>query len=601
MTVFHPKVSIIIPVYNGSKYMRGAIDSALNQTYDNVEVIVVNDASDDEGESAKIARSYGDRIRYFENAVNGGVSTALNLGIEKMTGDYFSWLSHDDYYYHDKVERQIEFLKDREDKNVFLYGNYSLLQDGLITPITHNHVMLTRKPRYSLLRGCVNGLTVLLPKSIIDDIGEFNADLRTMQDYDYWRRVGAKYDFVHMEDFLAITRLHAEQGTKVSPAVFSEGNPLWIEMIEDLPDAEKIRYEGTLYNYYREMARFLEQTPYSGALEFCRERMEVLDAELRATPFNPKVSIIIPFHNRVEQTLVALDSALRQTYPNIEVLLIDDGSDTDIGPLSAVALAHDNVEIITLGQNLGPAVARNTGIDRASGEYVAFLDSDDEFLPSKIEVQIEAMKRFNPNFSYTAYTRRTEDGDTYMCSPHLTGLVMPQLIAGAPIATPTVMIRKSFLDEHDLRFNEQMRTGEDTCLWLDCAKYSDILLVEEALTVVNVGSQNTVNDAPRYVEGIKDITTYVLNDPYLRRFSDEVSALCRYLDYSNNEANKEADARAMFGGPVVSGVRSSGSSNADRIKRSLPYRLLRAVACNSPVYNLRRIVHEVSKLFGRQP
>ena len=287
------------------------------------------------------------------------------------------------------------------------------------------------------------------------------------------------------------------------------------------------------------------------------------------------------------------------------------------------ATAHERVEVISLERNRGPAVARNTGIDRASGEYVAFLDSDDEFLPSKIEVQIEAMKRFNPNFSYTAYTRRTEDGDTYMCSPHLTGLVMPQLIAGAPIATPTVMIRKSFLDEHDLRFNEQMRTGEDTCLWLDCAKYSDILLVEEALTVVNVGSQNTAEDGSRNVERIKNITMHVLSDPCLRRFSREIASLCRCLTRVSDETDRELYDRLVCQGPVASEIqdptgseaqdpiesdgrdtaapqrRSAGVSTVDRIKRSLPYRLLRAVVCNSPAYNLRRIAHRLSKLYRR--
>lgn len=83
-----PLVSIIIPVYNGSNYMREAIDSALAQTYSNIEIIVVNDGSNDDGETRNIALSYGDKIRYFEKE-NGGVSTALNLGIKNMGGIFF--------------------------------------------------------------------------------------------------------------------------------------------------------------------------------------------------------------------------------------------------------------------------------------------------------------------------------------------------------------------------------------------------------------------------------------------------------------------------------------------------------------------------------
>ena len=96
-----PLVSIIIPVYNGEKYMREAIDSALNQTYKNIEVIVVNDGSKDNTD--EIALSYGDKIRYFKKE-NGGVSTALNLGIKEMKGEYFCWLSHDDVYEYNKVD-----------------------------------------------------------------------------------------------------------------------------------------------------------------------------------------------------------------------------------------------------------------------------------------------------------------------------------------------------------------------------------------------------------------------------------------------------------------------------------------------------------------
>ena len=106
MEDFNPLVSIVIPVYNGANFLAEAIDSALAQTYRNLEVIVVNDGSTDGGATERIACSYGDKIRYFSKP-NGGVSSALNLGIEKMKGEYFSWLSHDDLYAPDKIENQV--------------------------------------------------------------------------------------------------------------------------------------------------------------------------------------------------------------------------------------------------------------------------------------------------------------------------------------------------------------------------------------------------------------------------------------------------------------------------------------------------------------
>jgi len=105
----NPKVSIVIPVYNGSNYLHEAIDSALAQTYKNVEIIVVNDGSTDDGKTEAIAKSYGDKIRYYYKK-NGGVSSALNLGISNMSGDYFAWLSHDDIYLPQNVEFQLRAL-----------------------------------------------------------------------------------------------------------------------------------------------------------------------------------------------------------------------------------------------------------------------------------------------------------------------------------------------------------------------------------------------------------------------------------------------------------------------------------------------------------
>lgn len=111
MTVneYQPLVSIVIPVYNGSNYLSEAIDSALSQTYENVEIIVVNDGSPDNGKTEEIAFSYGDKIRYFKKE-NGGSSSALNFGIKQMHGEWFSWLSHDDLYYPEKIEKQITYI-----------------------------------------------------------------------------------------------------------------------------------------------------------------------------------------------------------------------------------------------------------------------------------------------------------------------------------------------------------------------------------------------------------------------------------------------------------------------------------------------------------
>src|SRR5262245_32160994 len=103
-------VTIVIPVFNGADYLSVAIESALAQTWPAVEVLIVDDGSDDGGRTRAIADSYGGSVRVLSK-LNGGVATALNAGLEAMRGAWFSWLSHDDVYHPKKVEIQMEALR----------------------------------------------------------------------------------------------------------------------------------------------------------------------------------------------------------------------------------------------------------------------------------------------------------------------------------------------------------------------------------------------------------------------------------------------------------------------------------------------------------
>lgn len=212
---FQPKVSIVIPVYNGANYMREAINSALAQSYPNCEVIVVNDGSRDNGKTLEIARSYGDRVRVVDKP-NGGVATALNAGIAAMTGEYFSWLSHDDVYPPDKVARQIEFLAALPDKNTVLFGDYTIINEksefigSVATSSVDTPNMLFELFSSQNIHGC----TLLVPRSVFDKVGNFRNDLPTTQDYDLWLRVAQHFPFAYVPGIFTHSRQHAEQGSR---------------------------------------------------------------------------------------------------------------------------------------------------------------------------------------------------------------------------------------------------------------------------------------------------------------------------------------------------------------------------------------------------
>jgi glycosyltransferase involved in cell wall biosynthesis len=221
MNDFHPLVSIVIPVYNGSNYMRSAIDSALGQSYDNFEVIVVNDGSTDN--TVEIAKSYGDKIRYFSKE-NGGVSTALNLAIKNARGEYISWLSHDDYYLPNKISRQIEELSKIENREKIIpFCDYEILNlrsktesDTKLHQIKSTKIYsLTKIDSLKALYSCdIHGCSLLVPKQAFITVGFFNEKLLTTQDYHLWFEfINDGYLFYCIPDRLMVARTHMEQGS----------------------------------------------------------------------------------------------------------------------------------------------------------------------------------------------------------------------------------------------------------------------------------------------------------------------------------------------------------------------------------------------------
>ena len=212
-----PLVSIVIPVYNGANYLREAIDSALAQTWPHCEVLVVNDGSTDNGATESIALSYGERIRYFHKE-NGGVATALNLGIREMRGDFFSWLSHDDVYLPDKCHEQVEFWQQCGDARAILYADAHIIdaQGEKIgshpMPDMAEDEVLCRIWGRSFLNGC----TMLIPRMLLLEAGGFNESLSTTQDYDLWLRLVLvqKANFRRCPDVVLLSRRHGAQGSR---------------------------------------------------------------------------------------------------------------------------------------------------------------------------------------------------------------------------------------------------------------------------------------------------------------------------------------------------------------------------------------------------
>lgn len=218
--MYNPLVSIVIPLYNGSNYVAQAIDCALAQTHPNVEIIVVNDGSNDNGAGRDICLSYGDKIRYFEKE-NGGCSSALNYGIRQAKGEFISWLSHDDLYDVNKVEVQVGFYeKFALDPKNTLISNSGRLIDENNKPIYRpnraktgllNSVQMFRQ---LLFQEGFNGCGLLIPRSYFDNGLYFREDMRFVLDWNLWQKFAINGAQVYVnKEILVSNRMHSQQVT----------------------------------------------------------------------------------------------------------------------------------------------------------------------------------------------------------------------------------------------------------------------------------------------------------------------------------------------------------------------------------------------------
>lgn len=204
----------------------------------------------------------------------------------------------------------------------------------------------------------------------------------------------------------------------------------------------------------------------------------------------PLVSVVIPFYNRIEFTLRAINSVFSQNYREYEIIVINDGSTEDDSMLIDFFSTKRNLTYIKLPKNVGPAEARNVGINAAKGNYIAFLDSDDTWKKEKLSIQIDCMLTKGWNFSHTSYNRHdTRNGKVKVIRSGLCHYIFPFPAFHCLIATPSVIVDRNLLK--DFSFRPDLRFAEDTLLWLALSKKTVLHGIHRPLVNVFTGNLTT--------------------------------------------------------------------------------------------------------------
>ena len=224
----------------------------------------------------------------------------------------------------------------------------------------------------------------------------------------------------------------------------------------------------------------------------------------------PRVSIIIPTYNRAPLLKYALDSVMAQSFQDFEVILVDDASTDDTEQL--VERYSREVRYVRLGKHFGlPSVARNAGLQIARGDYVAFLDSDDQWPPQKVERQVRILDRY-PNVGLVCSNalvleeRQDKPNRLYLQGEYTrSGWVLKELLHDNFVITSTAVIRRSLLERVGIFSEDPLLRGvEDYDLWLRIAAASMIYYIPEPLAIYrdHTGSIRAQQSRVSYWQGM---------------------------------------------------------------------------------------------------
>ena len=348
-----PKVSVIVPTYNRPDRLRTALESLAAQTFQDFEVIVVNDAGCEVGfvVNACVDRH---RITTISHDRNRGLAAARNSGLRAAKGTYIAYLDDDDRYLPHHLETLITYLERQESRVAYtdawrvherqLEGRY--VETGRDVPYSRDF-----NPAELLVGNYFPVLCVMHARQCLEEVGYFDESLFAHEDWDLWIRMATRFPFTHLP---------------VTTAEFT-----WRSDGTSMTSGTRETYQRTTEIIYRKYAPHAAQIP--GVREAQAQHLANCFPKTAAKSY--VCSIVIPVSNRLDLTrncLMALSQL--QDQPDYEVIVVDNGS-TD-GTLEFLESLSGDVQVIRNRENVGFAKACNQGAAAATGDYLVFLNND---------------------------------------------------------------------------------------------------------------------------------------------------------------------------------------------------------------------------------
>lgn len=209
-----PKISVLMNCYNGEEYLREAIDSLIEQTYENWELIFWDNQSTDR--SADLVKSYDDdRIRYFYAPEHTGLGKARELAAQKVEGDWIGFLDDDDIWLSEKLEKQVSIIREEDEELGLVYGravSFKTNDERSERDATPN---LETLPEGDVLRDLmfynfIIFVTAMVRTEVFDELGGFSSKYDYAPDYDLFMQIADQYKIRAVQDYVAKRRRHED-------------------------------------------------------------------------------------------------------------------------------------------------------------------------------------------------------------------------------------------------------------------------------------------------------------------------------------------------------------------------------------------------------
>ena len=396
-----------------------------------------------------------------------------------MTGEYFSWLSHDDLYYSDKIEKEIKYLTDNNLLNTktIVYSNFSTIdaEGNLISNIEFNTYDVNMFSDFSLLRIAINGLSLLIPKTAFDDVGLFDTKLACVQDYKLWfEMIKKSYRFVHIPEILVVTRVHDKTVTNTSPKVKIEGNKFWMNLLKSYSTSEIKKMYGSDYMYYYSVYNLFNGGPYNEVIDFCKKNYLKIEKENQNKLNKTKICAVIYSNNNIENFKKTYDSVINQSLKFSSIYIL---CSKDFVKQINKYIKDSNIEIV-LNDDL---IECNRIINTDKADYISFIKAGDTLFKDRNLIQLTKMVSSRLYISHSSYNI----DNIFFDSGYLNGYITQTLLFNNEVNYSTLIFNLNFLKKENIIFDSKSKDEKMRCLLIEASKNNYLLGIREPLVISN--------------------------------------------------------------------------------------------------------------------